>query len=43
MVVFWKKNLFMLPTGTAAKKYISETTRLMNAWLNDSPLKDLAF
>ena len=43
-VVFWKKNLFMLPTGAAGKKYISETTRLgLNAWLNDSPLKDLAF
>ena len=33
----------MLATGAAGKKYISETTRLMSAWLNDSPLKDLAF
>ena len=33
----------MLPTGAAGKKYISETTRLINAWLNDSPLKYLAF
>ena len=28
--VFWKKNLFMLPTGLAAKKYIKETTKPMN-------------
>ena len=28
--VFWKKNLFMLPTGLAAKKYIQETTKPMN-------------
>ena len=42
-IVFWNKNIFMLPTGAACKKSISETTRLMNAWLNDSPLKYLAF
>ena len=29
-IVFWKKNLFMLPTGAAAKKYITETAKLMN-------------
>ena len=40
---FWKKILFMLPTGAAAKKYISETTKLMNGWTNNSPLKDIAF
>ena len=27
-IVFWKKNLFMLPTGAAAKKYITDTTKL---------------
>ena len=41
-IVFWKKNLFMLPTGAAAKKYITETTKLMNGWTNNSPLKDIA-
>ena len=39
----WKKNLFMLPTGAAAKKYTIETTKLMNGWMNNSPLKDIAF
>ena len=29
-VVFWNKNLFMLPTGAAAKKHITETKKLMN-------------
>ena len=29
-IVFWKKILFMLPTGAAVKKYITETTKLMN-------------
>ena len=42
-IVFWKKNLFMLPTDAAAKKYITETTKLMNGWTNNSPLKDIAF
>ena len=42
-LVFWKKNLFMLPTGAAAKKYTAETIKLMNGWTNNSPLKDIAF
>ena len=33
----------MLPTGTAAKKYVTETTKLMNGWTNNSLLKDIAF
>ena len=33
----------MPPTGAAAKKYITETTKLMNRWTNNSPLKDIAF
>ena len=33
----------MLPTDAAAKKYITETTKLMNGWTNNLPLKDIAF
>ena len=33
----------MLPTGAAAKKCITETTKLMNGSTNNSPLKDIAF
>ena len=42
-IVYWRKNLFMLPTGKVGKRYIDETTRLMNAWTEDSPLKNVAF
>ena len=42
-IVFWRKNLFLLPTGKSGKKYIDEITRLVNAWLSDSCLKDVAF
>ena len=28
---------------SATKKYITETTKLMNGWTNNSPLKDIAF
>ena len=42
-IVFWKKNLFMLPTDAAAKNYITETTKLINDWANNSPLKDISF
>ena len=42
-IVFWKKNLFMLQTGATAKKYITETTKLMNGWTNNSPFKDITF
>ena len=31
-IVFLTKNLFMLPTGAAAKKSTIETTKLMNGW-----------
>ena len=42
-VVYWKKNMFLLPSGRAGKQYVDETTRLMNEWLHDSPMKDIAF
>ena len=42
-IVYWRKNLFMLPTGKAGKRYINETTRLMNAWTEESPLQKVAF
>lgn len=42
-IVHWKKNLFLLPSGKAGKQYIDETTRLMNEWLQESPMKDIAF
>ena len=29
-IVFWCKNLFMLPKGSSGKDYIKEITRLIN-------------
>ena len=36
-IIQWKRNIFMLPTGASGKKYIDETTRLFNLWINNSP------
>ena len=33
----------MLPNGQAGKNFISETTRLINAWAENSPLKEIAW
>ena len=33
----------MLPTGAAGISYITEVTKLMNGWVNDLPLKNIAF
>ena len=35
-IVFWRKNLFLLPSGHCGKLFISEMTRLINAWNNNS-------
>ena len=35
-IVFFKKNLFKLPSGAAGKEYIRETTRLLNMWIDNS-------
>ena len=32
-IVFWRKNLFLLPSGKAGKEFISEMTRLLNSWI----------
>ena len=32
-IVFWRKNLHMLPKGSSDRDYIKEITRLINEWL----------
>ena len=41
-VVYWRKNLFMLPSGRSGKSFIREVTRLLNAWVEDSPLGEVS-
>ena len=41
-IVYWRKNLFMLPSGHAGKSYIKETIRLLDEWNHNSSLKDIA-
>ena len=36
--VKWKRNLFLLPSGKIGKDYISECTRLIHEWVNESSL-----
>ena len=40
-IVYWRKNLFMLPNGSSGKNYIREITRLMNQWVG-SPMKNIS-
>ena len=40
-IVYWRKNLFLLPTGAAEKSLIKETTRMINAWVYDAPIKGI--
>ena len=40
-VVFWRKNLFMLPSGQAGKSFIKEMTKMIEMWNNDGNLKDI--
>ena len=42
-IVFWRKNLFLLPTGKAGKSFIDEITRLLNAWEQNSPMQSMVF
>ena len=41
-MVFWRKNLFMLPAGNAGKKCIKEVTRLLNLWTQNRPLRSIS-
>ena len=41
-VVFWRKNLFKLPSGAAGKNYIRETTRLIESWIAEGNVSPVA-
>ena len=42
-VVYWKKNLFLLPTGKSGKLYIDESVKLLNSWVEGTALFEIAF
>ena len=39
---YWKKNIFLLSTGKGGRCFIDETTRLIDAWIRGSPLRNIA-
>ena len=41
--VYWKKNIFKLPSGSTGKKFIRECTRLIKSWTSKSALRDIAW
>ena len=41
-IVYWRKNLFLGPTGALGKSFINKMTRMINAWVYDTPIKDIA-
>ena len=41
-IVYWRKNVFMVPTSASGKKFINEFTRLFDQWIYDTPLKGIA-
>jgi len=41
-IVFWRRNLFTLPSGAAGKMFIKESTRLINAWSMKSSIRPIA-
>ena len=41
-IAYWRKNLFLHPTGATGKSFINKMTRMINAWVYDTPFKDIA-
>lgn len=41
-IVFWRKNLFKLPSGAAGKLYIKEITRLIQSWNEDKAISNIS-
>ena len=39
--VYWRKNLFLLPTGETGESFINEITRIINAWVYDTSIKGI--
>ena len=42
-VVHWRRNLFLVPSGSVGKAFVRELTRLFNAYAQASALESVAF
>ena len=40
--MYWRKNSFLRPTEALGKSFINEMTRMINAWVYDTLIKDIA-
>ena len=38
-----RRNLFLLPKGSASKNYINEIMHPLTGWINENAIKDVAF
>ena len=43
VVVHWRRNVFLLPSGKVGKEFIRELTRLFNAYTGTSALESVVF
>ena len=41
-IVFWKKNLYKLPSGAAGKNFVREMTRLIETWKEENDLAEIS-
>ena len=41
-IVFWRRNIFKLPSGVAGKKYIKESTKLIESWNSATTLGEIS-
>ena len=41
-LVYWKRNMFEIPTGNAGKEFINELTNYVNQWCSKSPNRVIA-
>ena len=41
-IVYWKKNLFLLPTGKSGKLHVDESVKLLSSWV-EGALHNIAF
>ena len=41
-IVYWRKNIFVVPIVAAGKKCIDERSRILNLWTNNKSLKIIA-